>query len=73
VSEAVGVLRKPISTIRLRAGSSYMETGGLLYTASQIIIHSLYDEGTSDYDIAVIKVCSNFNCTHIQCRTRFKM
>jgi hypothetical protein len=42
VFETVGILKQLVSTIRLRVGSSYWENGGLLYTASHIIIHSEY-------------------------------
>ncbi|PSN50402.1 hypothetical protein C0J52_08570 [Blattella germanica] len=49
---------KSISSIRIRAGSSYKEQGGSIHAISQVTMHPKYEGG--DYDVAVIKVAQPF-------------
>jgi hypothetical protein len=42
--------------VQFRAGSSFRETGGTLYPASQLFAHPLYDEYLIDFDVAVARV-----------------
>ncbi|KAJ4432547.1 hypothetical protein ANN_21170 [Periplaneta americana] len=43
------------SSLTLRAGSTYSNTGGTVHQVSQAIRHGSYNANTLDYDIAVLK------------------
>ncbi|XP_069685332.1 trypsin beta-like [Periplaneta americana] len=49
------------SSLTLRAGSTYSNTGGTVHQVSQAIRHGSYNANTLDYDIAVLKVSSAFS------------
>ncbi|CAG2062068.1 unnamed protein product [Timema podura] len=44
------------SRVTLRAGSSFLSTGGTVHPAAQIINHQSYKATNHDYDISLIKV-----------------
>ena len=43
--------------LKLRAGSSRHDEGGIVQGVTQVIPHHLYDPDVYDYDIALLKVC----------------
>lgn len=45
----------------MRAGSSYLESGGYVYSVSRGYIHGYFNYTTADYDIAVLEVSSPFD------------
>jgi len=47
------------TNVRFRAGSSFLESGGTLHQAVELIAHPLYDAYTLDYDVAVARVSNN--------------
>ncbi|KAJ9591595.1 hypothetical protein L9F63_001866 [Diploptera punctata] len=49
------------STLTLRAGSTYSNSGGTIYQVSQATRHGSYSSSTLDYDIAVLRVSSAFS------------
>ncbi|KAJ9587184.1 hypothetical protein L9F63_019293, partial [Diploptera punctata] len=49
------------STLTLRAGSTYSNSGGTVYQVSQATRHGSYSSSTLDYDIAVLRVSSAFS------------
>ena len=42
--------------MQFRAGSSYLQTGGTIYPAAQLILHPQYDPYLIDFDVAVGRV-----------------
>ncbi|KAJ9595090.1 hypothetical protein L9F63_013616 [Diploptera punctata] len=49
------------STLTLRAGSTYSNSGGTIHQVSQATRHASYSSSTLDYDIAVLRVSSAFS------------
>lgn len=50
-----------VTAIRLRAGSSRKNSGGIVYRATKYVIHEEYGDDFPDYDFGVIKVCIKEN------------
>ena len=48
-----------MSNVQFRAGSSYLETGGTLHQAAQLIAHPQFDLLTIHFDVAVARVSDN--------------
>ncbi|CAD0198687.1 unnamed protein product [Chrysodeixis includens] len=47
-----------IIRVRIRIGSTNANSGGMMYEATSWFTHPMYDDSTSDYDIAVIRVAT---------------
>lgn len=42
--------------LNVRVGSTYHQQGGTLYQVEEIIQHELYDKGSSDFDLSILKL-----------------
>ena len=49
------------SSITVRAGSVYHYSGGTVHQVIRVNYHSSYNRETNDYDVAVLKVCIDFD------------
>jgi len=58
VTTAACVYGNRLSSISVRSGSTYSNSGGTLHSATNIIIHENYD--FSEYDVAVVQVSPAF-------------
>lgn len=48
------------TALKLRAGSTNHNAGGILYPVTKYYVHPSFNKGTMDYDIAILKVKPNF-------------
>jgi trypsin len=48
------------TNVQFRAGSSYLQTGGTIYPAAQLILHPQYDPYLIDFDVAVGRLSFQF-------------
>jgi hypothetical protein len=49
-----------ISLLSVRAGSTNHGEGGTIHRVTKVIKHEKFNAEKNDYDIAVLKVCSDF-------------
>ena len=49
-----------MSAFTVRAGSSNPHEGGTVHTVTKIIPHEKFNGDKKDYDIALLKVCTDF-------------
>jgi len=47
--------------LTVRTCSTYHDNGGTVYNVTGILVHGSYDPFLLDYDVAVLKVCIEFN------------
>nr|AFM73833.1 SP2 [Spodoptera litura] len=52
--------RDPINRWRIRVGSTFAHSGGVMHAASNVIIHPNFDDRTLDSDICVVHSASAF-------------
>ncbi|XP_022130332.2 trypsin CFT-1-like [Pieris rapae] len=48
----------PVTTWRVRVGSSFLSSGGVIHTASRLFLHPDYNMCTRDNDIAIIRLAT---------------
>ena len=54
--------RLNINYLSVRAGSESREWGGTSHNVQQVIIHGLYNlNNYNDYDVAVLRVCTDLD------------
>jgi trypsin len=61
VTAAHCIIGSTVSSFSVRAGSTYSNTGGTIYSATRIIVNSNYSSNTQDYDVALVQVSTAFS------------
>jgi hypothetical protein len=49
--------------LTIRAGSTYHEVGGTIHSVTGGFYHESYNSSNNDYDVAVLRVCTDFDIT----------
>jgi len=55
------VKKDSASGIQILGNSNVLERGGMIYLADDVIVHEKYDDGTQDFDVALIHLMRPFN------------
>ncbi|XP_077301058.1 trypsin-7-like [Arctopsyche grandis] len=49
-----------ITTLTVRAGTAVLDSGGAVFNVTRVVIHSLFNSTTTDYDYGLIKIDGSF-------------
>ncbi|GFG33054.1 hypothetical protein Cfor_00060, partial [Coptotermes formosanus] len=60
VTAAHCVVGVSVSSISVRSGSTYSNSGGTIHSATKVTVHGSYNSDTQDYDVAIVQVSPAF-------------